>query len=116
MCSQDRVVGEDTVSLTIVDPTLKFTLNVKLKNVLYIPLCQRQLISVGLVTDSGCEVRVKNNQMMVNIGGPLVITKFRGNRLYVCNVGVDSTTVALMFSVEAKSLWHRWLIHIEFGA
>ena len=44
-----------------------------LKNVLHIPSCQRQLISVGLVTDSGCEVRVENNKMTVDIGGPFLL-------------------------------------------
>jgi hypothetical protein len=84
LSSQDRVVGRGTVPLTIVDPTSKRTLNVELRNALNIPTCQRQLISVGLVTDSGCEVRVKNNKMLVDIDGPLVIAKRQGNGLY-CN-------------------------------
>jgi hypothetical protein len=61
-------------------------------------------ISVGLVTDSGCEVRVKNNKMLVDIDGPLVIAKCQGNGLYVCNIGVDSAPIALVSTAWAKSL------------
>jgi hypothetical protein len=104
LSSQDRVVGRGTVPLTIVDPTSKRTLNVKLRNVLNIPSCQRQFISVGLVTDSGCEVRVKNNKMLVDIDGPLVIAKCQGNGLYVCNIGVNSAPIALVSTARAKSL------------
>ena len=116
LSSQDSVVGRGTVPLTIVDATSKRTLNVDLKNVLHIPSCQRQLISVGLVTDSGCEVRVENNKMTVDIGGPFVIAERYGNGLYVCNAGVNSTPIALVSSVKAKSLWHKRLAHIGFGA
>jgi hypothetical protein len=70
---------------------------------------------VGLVTDSGCEIRVKKNKMLVDIDGPLVIAKRHGNRLYVCNIGVDSAPIALVSTARAKSLWHKRLAHIGYG-
>jgi hypothetical protein len=71
---------------------------------------------VELVTDGGCKVRVKNNKMLVDIDGPLVIAKRRGNGLYVCNIGVDSAPIALVSTARAKSLWHKRLAHICYGA
>lgn len=87
-----------------------------LVNVYYIPDLRSNIISLGQATESGCDVRMKDDYLtLIDRDGNLLVKAIRSrNRLYKVNMEVDRTKLqCLQLSCDGVSAtWHARLGHV----
>ncbi|XP_013688809.1 uncharacterized protein LOC106392546 [Brassica napus] len=84
-----------------------------LADVYYIPDLKSNIITLGQATESGCDIRMKEDYLTLqDKDGKLIVTAKRSkNRLY--KVTMDSNEECLQLSVPSESArWHARLGHI----
>lgn len=84
-----------------------------LNDVYYIPDLKSNIISLGQATESGCDIRMKEDYLTLREkDGKLIVTAKRSrNRLY--KVTIDRNERCLQLSVMSESArWHARLGHI----
>lgn len=105
-----RVIGIGVIKLKLHDNSI-----LELKQVRHVPDLKRNLISLGMLDQIGCVVKVQQGIMSVVKGSLVLLRGIRKNGLYV----LEGTTVTGMVSVSSSSsvdktrLWHLRLGHMS---
>ena len=82
----------------------------KLSDVLYVPQIKRNLISIGVITDRGLEVRFKKTEAeILDSAGKLVGKGVRRNNLY------ELSALTASANKSTSRLWHERFGHIGFA-
>lgn len=86
-----------------------------LHNVYYIPDLKSNIISLGQATESGCEVRMKEDLLMLydRLGNLMVRTTRSRNRLYKVLLEVENFKCLQLASTSESTKWHARLGHIN---
>ena len=79
----------------------------------YVPELKRNLISLGMIDQSGCTIKAENGEIQVSNQGKIIMKGVRKNGLYIL-VG-SSLGHAISASVvrDKTKLWHIRLAHIS---
>ena len=104
-----KVVGIGTVSLKMYDGMVR-----ELTQVRHVPELKRNLISIGMLDQTGCVIKAKNETLKVIRGSIVIMKGTKQNGLYVLNghttVGEASVTER---SEDKARLWHLRLGHMS---
>ena len=86
-----------------------------LSNVYYIPGLRSNIVSLGQATEAGCEVRMKDNTLMLfDRSGELMVRTTRSrNRLYKVILQADIVQCLLIPSSSESATWHARLGHVN---
>lgn len=86
-----------------------------LHNVYYIPGLKSNIISLGQATEAGCEVRMKEDSLIIydRQGQLLVKTTKARNRLYKVILDIDDTKCLQLTTSTESSKWHARLGHVN---
>lgn len=89
-----------------------------LTNVYYIPRLKSNIISLGLLEEAGCDVRLWNGRLtVVDPEGTLVMSSPRSkNRLYMLKLSVVSPICLHMNMDDESWMWHSRFGHLNFRA
>ncbi|KAH9658076.1 Integrase catalytic domain-containing protein [Citrus sinensis] len=102
-------VGIGTVSLKMYDGMVR-----ELTQVRHVPELKRNLISIGMLDQTGCVIKAKNETLKVIRGSIVIMKGTKQNGLYVLNghttVGEASVTER---SEDKARLWHLRLGHMS---
>ena len=97
-----KVVGIGTVSLKMYNDIVR-----ELTQVRHFPKLKRNLISIGMLDQTGCVIKVENGILKVVRGSIVIMKGTKQNGLYVLNghttVGEASVTEK---SEDKARLWH----------
>ena len=87
-----------------------------MSNVYYIPALRSNIISLGQATETGCEVRLKEDLLHIyDRDGRLLLKANRGrNRLYKVVMEAEGTSCLQVITSNESSKWHARLGHINF--
>ena len=85
-----------------------------LANVYFIPDLRSNIISLGQATESGCDVRMKEDYLTLydREGNLLVKANRSRNRLYKVTMEVDSIKCLQLKRVDDSTTWHARLGHV----
>ncbi|KAG7556107.1 Integrase catalytic core [Arabidopsis suecica] len=85
-----------------------------LHDVYYIPDLKSNIVSLGQATESGCDVRMKEDYLtLYDKEGKLLVKAQRSrNRLYKVNLKVENAKCLQIGMVNVSSKWHARLGHI----
>lgn len=88
-----------------------------LTNVYYIPDLRSNIISLGQATESGCEVRMKDDCLLLYDRDNKLIVKVKHspNRLYKVILEVENTKCLQMVHHKESSKWHSHLGHLDLS-
>lgn len=86
-----------------------------LDGVYFIPGLKSNIISLGQATEAGCEVRMKNDHLILyDRNGNLVVrTKRSNNRLYKVILEVESIKCLKKIGSNEANKWHSRLGHVN---
>ena len=86
-----------------------------LSNVYYIPGLKSNIVSLGQATESGCELRMKDDQLLLfDRGGKLMVKTTRSrNRLYKVTLQADNIQCLSLKATTESSRWHARLGHVN---
>ena len=89
-----------------------------LADVYFIPELKRNIISLGQATESGCDVRMRDDYLTLHDreGNMLVKSVRSRNRLYKVTMEVESTKCLQLEKVSDSALWHSRLGHVGIDA
>lgn len=89
-----------------------------LKNVYYIPALRSNIVSLGQATEVGCEVRMRDDTLMLfdRQGDLMAKTRRSMNRLYKVILEVDKPLTLYLASCADSTIWHARLGHINVEA
>ncbi|CAA7059397.1 unnamed protein product [Microthlaspi erraticum] len=84
-------------------------------DVYFIPDLRSNIISLGQATESGCDVRMKEEFLtMHDAKGKLLVKATRGgNRLYKVRMGIRNTMCLISDAMSESSRWHARLGHVN---
>lgn len=87
-----------------------------LADVYYIPDLKSNIISLGQATESGCDVRMREDYLTLHDrdGNLLVKANRSKNRLYKVNLEVENMKCLQLVASSDSSRWHARLGHISF--
>ena len=82
-----------------------------MSNVYFIPALRSSIISLGQATESGCEVRMKEDLLYIyDRDGRLLIRTSRGrNRLYKVALEAENAKCLQVITSSESSKWHARL-------
>lgn len=85
-----------------------------LADVYFIPALRSNIISLGQATESGCDVRMKEDYLTLHDKDGILITKAKmaRNRLYKVNMEVVVTECLQLASSDDYTIWHARLGHL----
>lgn len=85
-----------------------------LANVYYIPELKSNIISLGQATESGCDVRMRDNFLEVyDREGSLLVKAIRAkNRLYKVSMEVEIGKCLQASKIDDSTIWHARLGHV----
>ena len=86
----------------------------ELSDIYFIPNLRSNILSLGQATESGCEVRMKDDCLLLydREGRLLVKAKRALNRLYKVAMEVENTRCLQLVHLKESSKWHARLGHI----
>lgn len=86
-----------------------------LNNLYYIPGLRSNIVSLGQATEAGCEVRMKDDILMLfdRTGELMIKTSRSRNRLYKVNVKADFIRCLQAAKTSDSSRWHARLGHVN---
>lgn len=89
-----------------------------LKDVYYIPALRSNIVSLGQATKAGCEVRMKENTLMLydRQGRVMIETVRSKNRLYKVTLHADEIHCLQLDATTQSSMWHARLGHANTEA
>lgn len=87
-----------------------------LEDVYYIPKLWSNIISLGQATESGCDVRMKEDYLTLHDKDGNLITRAKRakNRLYKVNIDVVENECLQAISTSESEVWHARLGHIGY--
>ena len=87
-----------------------------MSNVYFIPALRSNIISLGQATETGCEIRMKEDVLeLYDRDSKLLIRSSRGrNRLYKVALDAESPSCLQIITSDVSSKWHARLGHINF--
>ena len=87
-----------------------------LADVYYIPELRSNIISLGQVTEFGCDIRMKEDYLILydRDGNILVKASRSKNRLYKVTMEVDNTKCLQLTKLGDSAVWHVRLGHVAF--
>lgn len=87
----------------------------KITDVYFIPDLKSNIISLGQATESGCDVRMRGEELIMHDReGKLIAKAIRSkNRLYKVRMGLKETMCYLSTKSSESSRWHARLGHIN---
>jgi len=88
----------------------------KIVDVYFIPDLKSNIISLGQATESGCDIRMKDEHLiMYDRDGRLIAKAIRSkNRLYKVRMKIKEVMSMLTTAVSDAIMWHSRLGHINF--
>lgn len=85
------------------------------KNVYYITGLRSNIVSLGQATEAGCEVRMKDNELVLvdRLGHMMVKTTRSRNRLYKVVLQADTAQLLQLSATTESFNWHARLGHVN---
>ena len=79
----------------------------------YVPELRRNLISLGMIDQSGCTIKAENGEIQILEQGKIVMRGVRKNGLYIL-VGFSPVQgISASVTRDKTKLWHMRLAHIS---
>ena len=93
----------------------KDKVNATLKDVLYVPKKQENLLSLPSITDKDAEVQLKGQHCKIIINGNVYSIGHKHGKLYKLNVGPEqSCCFGSTVANDEKALWHYRYGHLGY--
>jgi len=88
-----------------------------MNDVYYIPDLKSNIISLGQATESGCDIRMKGQHLiMLDQYGKLLVKAERSkNRLYKVRMGLRDGARLYLSTINESNLWHARMGHTNFA-
>lgn len=85
-----------------------------LANVYYIPHLRSNIISLGQATDSGCEIRMRDNYLTLHEKDVVLVTKAKRSRNRLFKVFMEGVNTKCLQAISLSDVdtWHERLGHI----
>lgn len=108
--SKIDIKGKGTISFTDMNGEAR-----RKNDVYFIPDLRSNIISLGQATESGCDIRLKDDYLtMSDQQGKLLVTAKRSkNRLYKVRMGIRDATQLHLSQISESNRWHYRLGHIN---
>ncbi|CDY56102.1 BnaC02g44350D [Brassica napus] len=108
--SKIDIKGKDTISFIDMNGEAR-----RMNDVYFIPDLRSNIISLGQATESGCDIRLKDDYLtMSDQQGKLLVTAKRSkNRLYKVRMGIRDATQLHLSQISESNRWHYRLGHIN---
>ncbi|KAH9752645.1 hypothetical protein KPL71_014775 [Citrus sinensis] len=103
-----KVAGIGTISLKLHDGVTR-----DLHQVRFVLELKRNLISLGMVDQSGCTIKAKNGEIQVLDQGKIVMKGVRKNGLYILVGSSLVQGISASVTRDKTKLWHMRLAHIS---
>ncbi|KAH9657805.1 hypothetical protein KPL70_023225 [Citrus sinensis] len=103
-----KVAGITTISLKMFDGVTR-----DLYQARYVPELKRNLISLGMVDQSGCIIKAENGEIQVSDQGKIVMKGVRKNGLYILVGSSPVHGISASVTRDKTKLWHMRLAHIS---
>ena len=84
-----------------------------LHHVRYVPELKRNLISLGMVDQSGCTIKAENEEIHVTDKGEIVMKGVMKNGLYILVGSSPEHGISSSVTRDKTKLWHMRLAHIS---
>ena len=105
-----RIIGMGNVNLKLHNGKIQ-----ELKEVRHVPDLKRNLISLGMVDQSGFSIKIESGKLMITNGTRIVMEGTKRNEVYVLD-GEAITglfNVSIGFEKDKTKLWHLRLGHMS---
>ncbi|KAH9764272.1 hypothetical protein KPL70_001465 [Citrus sinensis] len=103
-----KVAGIGTVSLKLHNGVTR-----DLHQVRFVPELKRNLISLGMVDQSGCTIKAEKGEIQVLDQGKIVMKGVRKNGLYILVGSSPVQGISACVTRDKTKLWHMRLAHIS---
>lgn len=103
-------MGIGNINLKLRDDTIR-----ELKQARYVLNLKRNLISLGMLDQMGCSVRIESGVMKIVKGTMVIMKGNRKNGMFILDGEVVNSEVGITSNVviDRKKLWHLRLGHIS---
>ncbi|KAH9687889.1 Integrase catalytic domain-containing protein [Citrus sinensis] len=104
-----KIMGISNISLKLHDGTIR-----ELKQVRYVPELKRNLISLGMLDQMGCSVRIKSGELMIVKDSHVVMKGSRKNGVFILDGDVvnGEARMSVADTIDKIKIWHLRLGHI----
>ncbi|KAH9650266.1 hypothetical protein KPL70_026310 [Citrus sinensis] len=104
-----KIMGIGNVNLKLHDGTIR-----ELKQVRYVPELKRNLISLGMLDQIGCRVRIESGELMIVKDSQVIMKGSRKNGVFILDGDVVSGEVRMSVAdtTDKIKIWHLRLGHI----
>lgn len=110
--NKEKIQAEGKGDITVEFSDKNAGLHAVLKDVLYVPNIDGNLLSVGRLIEKGLKITFENNEASVtNSSGEVILKAFRKNRLYEIE---EQTQLGKLMKGDS-TLWHRRFGHFDGG-
>ena len=101
--SRIDIKGKGTISFTDMNGEAR-----KMMDVYFIPDLRSNIISLGQATESGCDIRLKGDDLtMHDQHGKLLVKANRSkNKLYKVRMGIRDTSQLFLSEISESNRWH----------
>lgn len=105
-----KIIGIGDVSLKLHDGSIRV-----LRQVRHVPDLKRNLISLGVLDQIGCRIKLESGELSVLNGSNLVMSGTRKNGVYILDGEVISgvADVSIKHTEDKTRLWHLRLGHMS---
>ena len=105
-----KIMGIGNISLKLHDRTIR-----ELKQVRYVPELKRNLISLGMLDQMRCSVRIESRELMIVKDSQVVMKGSRINRVFILDGDVvnGETGMSVADTIDKIKIWHLRLGHIS---
>ena len=105
-----KVIGMGNIHLKLHDGTVRV-----IKQVRHVPDLKRNLISLGMLDQIGCSIKLECGELKILNGSTLIMKGKRKNEVYVLDgeVVAGESSVSVKANTDITRLWHLRLGHIS---
>ena len=105
-----KILGIGNINLKLHDDTIR-----KLKQARYVLNLKRNLISLGMLDQMGCSVRIESGVMKIVKGTMVIMKGNRKNGMFILDEDIVNGEVGIASNVviDKTKLWHLRLGHIS---
>ncbi|KAH9703677.1 hypothetical protein KPL70_011177 [Citrus sinensis] len=104
-----KIMGIGNINLKLHDGTIR-----ELKQVRYVPELKRNLISLGMLDQMGCSVRIESGELMIVKDSQIVMKGSRKNGVFILDGDVvnGKARMSVADTIDKIKIWHLRLGHI----
>ncbi|KAH9778820.1 Integrase catalytic domain-containing protein [Citrus sinensis] len=104
-----KIMGIGNINLKLHDGTIR-----ELKQVRYVPELKRNLISLGMLDQMGCSVRIESGELMIVKDSQIVMKGSRKNGVFILDEDVvnGEARMSVADTIDKIKIWHLRLGHI----